>query len=558
MFEFIEIFKKYDLDDGNFMYLGEKEFRGNEENILEIFCKLKIEEGEESIDFLFNDVTRSRIDERKKAETKYKSTILSKIAHEFKNPLICISELLNQLKCLIKKFKYEDIEISQSKEIEIKLKNSFKDFSGNHLDQINKIIGSTQSMSNFLLVLIKDLDYFSLISSNKNIDFEKKETNLNEITQFCNDIAETLIKKYNKSKQLNFSVFISQDLPSNIITDEWRIKQILINLISNAIKFTICGEVKLKICLEEGKYFKFSVQDTGIGISEEKQNKLFKPFEMGSLGYINNDQGSGLGLSIVKDMTKKLGEEIQFLSKINMGSEFWFRIPFESLNVSEDNLVFNTSNNRKMLENQKSSQLYDMNSSNQSSITKNAELSFNKCNYPAYFDYFNSSLFKNIPTCKKTFTTKDILKLEDMEVSVDIKQLIFGNSKIFIIVDDEEITRKSCIRLIHDTFENLNFPFILIEADDGAECIFLVYRLISLGLKISLISSDQTMNYILGSTAADIISGMCKKTNIPKIPYVLLSAFNQFEHNDSVDKFISKPLTKNKINELLKLTKKDD
>jgi hypothetical protein len=124
--------------------------------------------------------------------------------------------------------------------------------------------------------------------------------------------------------------------------------------------------------------------------------------------------------------------------------------------------------------------------------------------------------------------------------------------KNFIVVDDEKLTRRSSIRLLKSTLEKMGTSYRIIEAEDGAECIFISYKLISLGLKISFILSDQTMNYILGTTSANILKEITTQKNLQSIPFILLSAFNHFEINEAISKFISKPLTKEKIFDALK------
>jgi signal transduction histidine kinase len=138
------------------------------------------------ITFIFNDGTKTRLRKTQNAEMKYKSLFFSIIAHEFKNPLICITELINRL----------------SK------KDTF------HNTEDNKIIHQIKGMSNFLLVLVKDLDFFAESELGNETNLETKEVDLDEILNFCAEITESLIKKSNRSNSLQFEVIKSPVLGS--------------------------------------------------------------------------------------------------------------------------------------------------------------------------------------------------------------------------------------------------------------------------------------------------------------------------------------------------------
>lgn len=110
------------------------------------------------------------------------------------------------------------------------------------------------------------------------------------------------------------------------MADTRRVEQVLLNLLSNAIKFTEKGSVKIS-CIEEGGMVKVSVADTGIGISEEDQKKLFQPFTQVQSGLTRPYEGTGLGLSISKKLVTLMGGDIGVESRPGQGSTFWFTIP---------------------------------------------------------------------------------------------------------------------------------------------------------------------------------------------------------------------------------------
>jgi signal transduction histidine kinase/CheY-like chemotaxis protein len=132
-----------------------------------------------------------------------------------------------------------------------------------------------------------------------------------------------------KQKQLRFTYSTGGGLPDWIVTDAVRLRQVLYNLIGNAIKFTDRGEVSLQV-VRNGDRILFEVKDTGRGIPKEDLPRLFKPFYQAS----NNDQASsgvGLGLHISKRIIALLGGELRVASGLGTGSKFWFDLPCEAI-----------------------------------------------------------------------------------------------------------------------------------------------------------------------------------------------------------------------------------
>lgn len=179
----------------------------------------------------------------------------------------------------------------------------------------HKYIKIIISSSNHLLSLINDLLDYSAIES-QNIKLHKTPVNLITLVKEVSDMLSLKIKE----KKLHYSYKI--DAPIMLITDEKKIKQILINLISNSIKFTDKGSISLTICTEfknsDEATIYFKIEDTGIGIPEDKLDIIFKPFKR-----INkNIQGSGLGLPITKNLSKLMGGDTICESKFGKGSVF--------------------------------------------------------------------------------------------------------------------------------------------------------------------------------------------------------------------------------------------
>ncbi len=136
-----------------------------------------------------------------------------------------------------------------------------------------------------------------------------------------------------EQKGITFNYYVSSSLPEGIQADDKRLRQVLINLLSNAIKFTDTGSVTLTVDIVDSNFqispptvnLHFSIQDTGVGISPEKQEKIFLPFEQtGSQS--RRAEGTGLGLTISQKIVQMMGSTIQLQSSPGSGSTFWFNV----------------------------------------------------------------------------------------------------------------------------------------------------------------------------------------------------------------------------------------
>jgi signal transduction histidine kinase len=132
-----------------------------------------------------------------------------------------------------------------------------------------------------------------------------------------------------KNKGLELSSQIDADVPKNLIADKLRLEQILFNLVSNAIKFTETGSVKVRVFLPDSTHWAFQVTDTGIGIPVEAQSRVFDSFWQADSSSTRQYRGSGLGLSIVKQLTHLMSGKVSVQSEPGKGSIFTVTFPLE-------------------------------------------------------------------------------------------------------------------------------------------------------------------------------------------------------------------------------------
>ncbi|MCW3103134.1 MAG: multi-sensor signal transduction histidine kinase [Bacteroidetes bacterium] len=197
-------------------------------------------------------------------------------------------------------------------------------------------ISAINESANSLLVLINDLLDLSKINAGK-MTFEKKAFRLSDL--FKNLVYSLQYRSTEKNIRLISS--IDEAIPAALIGDPVRLNQVLLNLTGNAIKFTEKGEVKIvaKLLKDDGKelLILFSVQDTGIGIQESKLSTIFESFTQVNARTTRKYGGTGLGLTIAKQLIEQQGGTISVSSKVNEGSTFSFTLLFKKLsrNVKE-------------------------------------------------------------------------------------------------------------------------------------------------------------------------------------------------------------------------------
>ncbi len=223
------------------------------------------------------------------AATQAKSVFLATMSHEIRTPLTAI-------------IGFAEASLDSDQSIQDRVLNTKTIIrSGRHL---LKIINSILDLSK--------------------IEAEKLETECVEVSPFevLADV-ESIVRPQAEEKGLRFQIKYALPLPKLIVSDPLRLKQILINLACNAIKFTDTGHVVINVVFDENtKNIKFTVNDSGIGMTAEQLAKIFEPFTQADSSTTRRYGGTGLGLSLSKALAKHLGGDITAKSLMNTGSQF--------------------------------------------------------------------------------------------------------------------------------------------------------------------------------------------------------------------------------------------
>ena len=274
-----------------------------------------LEEQNKKFERANREVEKARAELEVKAEqlalsSKYKSEFLANMSHELRTPLnslLILSKLL------------------------------FDNKDGNLTPKQVEYSKTIYSSGHDLLLLINDILDLAKIESGK-MNVNPSEVMLTDLVGF----VENDFRPIANEKNLNFNILLKEGLPRFIYSDEVRIQQVLKNLLSNAFKFTEQGEVTLEISVHSKSSkqttIAFSVMDTGIGISKEKQEFIFEAFQQADGTTSRKYGGTGLGLSISRNIATLLGGEIIVESTEGKGSTFTFYIG-DYENKENENIV---------------------------------------------------------------------------------------------------------------------------------------------------------------------------------------------------------------------------
>ncbi len=229
---------------------------------------------------------------------KAKSEFLANMSHEIRTPMNGIIGVLSLLK---------DASLSE---------------------EYKRLLQTAARSADSLLLIINDILDFSKIEAGK-IDFESIVFDLRDLMEE----VTLLFTEAANMKQVDLFCFIPTNIETQVYGDPTRLRQILTNLVSNAVKFADQGEVVLQVVMvkkqEDIQLLRFSVEDTGIGISPEAMKGLFTKFTQADGSTTRKYGGTGLGLSVCKQLVEKQEGEIGVESEVGKGTVFWFTLPMK-------------------------------------------------------------------------------------------------------------------------------------------------------------------------------------------------------------------------------------
>ena len=477
---------------------------------------------------------------------KFKTLYLAKCAHEIKNIFISISSFIENNNIIIKPSKINDLVTPEEN---IDFLKSLCDFGMNLIFEINKF---AKKQSGFKTEKIEE---FNLIDS----------------LNFCLKIFQSRCA-YEKKKIEIISCFKIPKTKKIKSINEIKLKQVIINLLSNSYKFTLKGFIKLSVKQINDK-IRILISDTGVGFNKDEIEKLCYPFMVINTNQNLNKFGSGLGLSIIKEILEENNSSLKIKSKKGEGSEFYFDLidndnnifdPFSFFDNSIKDIIKDINSGKKddyfkskTRKNSQKSNCQDKNYKNRSSILIKKISNENINNLDIVNTNNNLILNNNLLSYNNNIDqgsnlTRSMCVIGENEIKKN-RELYFRKTNNFriLICDDDNLSSLSTRNIIVKYYKSQNKEASLPEiyfAQNGIECLYSVYNSFMRDDPVDLLLIDKNMPFIDGITTSSLIKNVIELSNI-KI-YILSSEYVNLD-DCKVDGYYDKPLTNEALNQIL-------
>ena len=558
----------YKLQSSNFVKYFDVHFR-----------KYSINKNNSINDLMIYDVTEL-IESREKIvqESIIKQKNMTKIVHSVKTPLNSMIALLGAL------------------EDSIKSENHYKNNpSLKHLDNV-------RNLCKYIIFVTSDIIHYTNVKSLEERRINLGLVNLREIANFGFDVLNSLLTCNKAKSEAVIPVLeFDEEIDSlEIKADDVRLKQIILNFVSNAVKFTKAGWIKLKCkFISEKQHVLFSIIDTGVGIDSKDKDSVFNDFKMIKNDISKNDEGSGLGLWICKSLASTMKMKTSFTSIIGEGSEFYLEIPTVPKTIelielkSKDNSEMQKEVDLQEIDFGGKSKFDEISESDRLNTSHNHivinELNFGSNEVRLYFiiikNIINKSHMSRIDTVRlgcndyidpginfldfklqndqvksrSPISPQDFLILpvnQSLELSLDVSLKSKKKGKI-LVVDDSHLVNEVTVRLLRKVLTEAGSDMEIIVASDGSEMVHNIIQDQYKGNEIKCIFTDENMEYLNGSEAIRIIRNLENRRKVKFVNIISVTSNEEPYFIDEIKKagaqtVLGKPLTKFVLARVLK------